>query len=117
MKRDAPLKLLSEVRDLQIVDANGRNCGICDDLELEEMANGQLVVKAMLVGPGAYRRRLPNWLLWPIEKMAGGSVARVPWQAVEKISGRIFLDRSAQSLGLGRLDDRLAKYLKRVPSL
>jgi sporulation protein YlmC with PRC-barrel domain len=116
VKRDAPLKLLSEVRDLQIVDSEGRNCGICDDVELEESENGQLIVKAMIVGPGAYRYRLPMWLLRLAQALAGRSMTRVPWQAVEKVSGRIFLNRPAQSLGLGRMDDRLSQYLRQVPS-
>jgi hypothetical protein len=35
MKRDGYLKLVGEVRDLQIVDASGRRCGIADDIEFE----------------------------------------------------------------------------------
>src|SRR4051812_37422520 len=57
MRADGPLKLLSEVRDLQIVDSEGCMCGICDDVELSD----ELELTALLVGPGAYRHRLPAW--------------------------------------------------------
>ena len=115
MKRLDPLKLLSEVRDLQIVDKDGRNCGICDDIELDGAPGEALTVSALLVGPGAYARRLPKWAHRLVVSLAGNRMVRVPWQSVEKISGRIYLSVTAESLGLRRTEDRLASAMKRVP--
>lgn len=115
MRRDSPLKVLSEVRDLQIVDKNGRNCGICDDVEFEGGPGEPLRIRALLVGPGAYSQRLPKWAGKLITSVAGRSVVRVPWDAVDKISGRIFLSVTGESAGLRRTEDRLVKLLKRAP--
>ena len=115
MRRDAPLKLLSEVRDLQIVDCDGRNCGICDDIELEGGPGEALRVAALLVGPGAYERRLPKWAARITNRIAGRALVHVPWDNIEKISGRIFLSVTGEAAGLRRTENRLTRMLKRVP--
>ena len=115
MRRSDPLKLLSEVRDLQIVDKDGRNCGICDDIELDGAPGEALTIGALLVGPGAYARRLPTWVHRLIGHVAGSGIVRVPWDAVEKISGRIHLSVSAETVGLRRTEGRLINRLKQVP--
>ena len=115
MRAHAPLKALSEVRDLQIVDVDGRNCGICDDIEFEGGPGERLRVRALLVGPGAYTRRLPGWASKFTTFVAGRSVVRVPWEVVERVTGRIFLSVTAESVGLRRTEDRLVKLLKRAP--
>jgi sporulation protein YlmC with PRC-barrel domain len=115
MRPDDPLKLLSEVRDLQIVDREGHNCGICDDVELDGAPGRPLKVAALLVGPGAYAHRLPNWVSRTIAKLAGHRMARVPWSAVDKISGRIYLSVVAETVYLRKTEDRLQTIFKRIP--
>jgi sporulation protein YlmC with PRC-barrel domain len=115
MRPDDPLKLLSEVRDLQIVDKDGLNCGICDDVELEGAPGEPLKIAALLVGPGAYTHRLPNWLSRAISSVAGRRMARVPWNAVDKISGRIYLAVTGEAVGLRKVEDRLQSTFKQLP--
>ena len=115
MKPNGSLKLLAEVRDLQIVDKDGRSCGICDDIELDG-GPGKLAIKALLVGPGAYEGRVPNWLFWLIKRIAGSRIARVPWSAVDKISARIFLNVTAEEVGLRKVEDRWVRKLQKVPT-
>jgi len=115
MRRDDPLKLLSEVRDLQIVDCEGRNCGICDDVELEGEPGARLTVTALLVGPGAYAHRLPRWASRLVTPMVGRRVVRVPWNSIEKISGRIYLSVKGGAAGLRKIEDRLETVFKRIP--
>lgn len=115
MRRDDPLKLLAEVRDLQIVDKDGLNCGICDDVELEGGAGGPLVITALLVGPGAYTHRLPKWLSRAIVSVAGKRITRVSWNAIDKITGRIYLTVTAESLGLRQTEERLQRAFKGIP--
>jgi sporulation protein YlmC with PRC-barrel domain len=116
VKPDGALKLLAEVRDLQIVDKDGRNCGICDDIELEGGPGKALRIKALLVGPGAYEGRVPTWLFWLIERIAGSRMTRVPWSAVDKISARIFLNVTGEEVGLRKVEDRWVRKLQKVPT-
>ena len=53
MNIDAPLKLVSQLLDLPIIDSNERWCGIVDDIELDGVAGKDMRIKALLVGPGA----------------------------------------------------------------
>lgn len=116
MKPDGSLKLLAEVRDLQIVDKDGKNCGICDDIELEGAPGKPLRIKALLVGPGAYEGRVPKWLFWLIKRVAGSRVTKVPWSAVDKISARIFLNVRGEDVGLREVEDRWVRRFEKVPT-
>jgi hypothetical protein len=107
MKASGRMHLLGDVRDLQLVDCNEENCGIADELELEGSAGGKLRVKAILVGPGAWRSRLPRWAAWLASLVAGDNMVRVPWGEVESIASVVRLRRSAAELGLGGADRRL----------
>ena len=109
MKRpDGHLKLVSEVRDLQIVDRDGRKCGIADDVELDGKPGGPLKIKAILVGPGAWTGRLPDWVLAAVGRIAGRRVVRVPWSKVHSIDAMIHLSATASELGLS-VDERKAE--------
>ena len=116
MKPDHAIKLISEVRDLQIVDSEGRNCGICDDIVFEGKAGGALTVSALLVGPGAYSGRLPRWACALVRLIAGEHVVRVPWAKVDKVTSRIFLTDRGEVLGLHRTENRLRRALMKVPT-
>lgn len=110
-------KLVGEVRDLQIVDRDDQNCGICDDLEFEGGPGGRLVIKALLVGPGALAPRLPRGLAAILRWVAGGKVTRIPWEDVESISGRIRLKKTADAYHLHAIDHRLARPMRKIPAL
>ena len=81
--------------DHQIVDSEGRRCGKVDDLELEGVREGKPVVAAILVG----RRRQVH----------------VPWDRVEKVDSAVHLKGNAGELRLGRGDDRLRRFVERIP--
>jgi len=115
MRPDGPLKLAGEVRDLQIVDADGVHCGIADDLEFEGEPGRPLRVRSILVGPGACERRLSGWLAALVRRIFGDSVVRVPWNEVKHITGRITLKRSGTVYGLLKTEERFAAFVKRIP--
>jgi sporulation protein YlmC with PRC-barrel domain len=115
VKRDDTLKLAGEVRDLQIVDSEGLHCGICDDIEFRGKPGEPLTVAGLLVGPGAYKGRLPHWAFALARAIAGDRIVRVPWSAIDRITGRIFLNATGESLGLRRSEDRLQKRFGKVP--
>ena len=78
MKVGGPIKLVSQLLDLPIIDIDERWCGIVDDVEFAGSAGKEMRIKALLVGPGAYAGRMPNWLFWIVQKTAGDRIARVP---------------------------------------
>ena len=117
MKPEGTLKLISGVRDLQIVDADGVKCGIVDDIEFAGEPGEPLHVAAILVGPGAYERRLPGWAYWLVKRMAGRRVTRVPWSAVASITSVVKLSVAARDAGLGRAEDRARAYVPRAGAM
>ena len=116
MKKTGSLKLVGEVRDLQIVDSEGRNCGVCDDIAFAGRPGEALSVEALLVGPGAYRNRLPRWMFFLVRMIAGEKTVRVPWSAVDKVTARIYLTERGETVGLRRTEDRLERLFRKVPT-
>lgn len=114
MKATDRLGLIDEVRDLQIIDVDGCNCGIVDDVELDGAAGGELVIAAVLVGPGAYASRLPRWAMWLVRRVAGDGCVRVPWDEVESITNILCLRRRAAELGLACAEGAALRLLPRV---
>ena len=117
MKASGRLKLVSGVRDMQIVDSDGRNCGIVDDIEFEGKPGGPLRVKAVLVGPGGYSKRLPRWWMALVRLVAGDSMVRVPWSAVDHVTSRVHLNAPASKLRLARNEARAERMLPPVGCL
>ena len=115
MKRQGSLKLVGEVRDLQIVDASGKRCGIADDIEFEGGVGGSLKVSALVVGPGAYASRLPRWIFWLMKISVGAHVTKVPWKAVSRITATIELEGDAEEYGLRKIEDQLKQIMSSIP--
>jgi sporulation protein YlmC with PRC-barrel domain len=114
MKQGQVIRIYSELRDLEIFDSEGELCGIADEIELD---GDPLAVTAILVGPGAYGPRLPTPLRTLVRWIAGDGCVRVPWNAVEHVTSRISLNRPAETLGLTRVERKLAPLLHKVPAL
>lgn len=113
MKPTGRFNLAADVRDLQIVDKNDEGCGIVDDIEFEGAPGETLRIKALLVGPGTYGARLPGWLAWLMQKLAGKGLVRVPWDKVEAIGSVVRLAGTASELGLGRAERKARRALER----
>jgi hypothetical protein len=111
LKPDAQIKLVSQLLDLPLVDKDDRWCGVVDDVELEGSAGRQMRIKALLVGPGAYRGRLPAWLFAFVCRVAGDRVAKVPVARIEKIAAVVHLDCAAEKLGLHVTEDRVRPWI------
>jgi sporulation protein YlmC with PRC-barrel domain len=115
MSTSGELDLAYGVLDHQLVDSEGRRCGKVDELELDGKAGEELRVVALLVGPGAWRGRLPG----PFARLAGRlfarQIVRVPWEAVEAVEAAVHLSNTASELGLGCGDDGWRKRIARIP--
>jgi sporulation protein YlmC with PRC-barrel domain len=80
---DANLHLM----DRQIVDNDGRMVAKVDDVELEEQADGRIVVTALLTGPGALGPRL------------GGATGFVTTNTWSRLAGRAGKDPKRIDIG------------------
>ena len=104
---DAALHLL----DRQIVDPDGRLVAKVDDVELQEAADGRLVVAALLTGPGALGPRLGGrigeWVvavwrrLHPSPEPAPG---RIPISDVVGVASAIHVGRRRTALAVDGLE-------------
>lgn len=112
-----PLKLVSQLLDLPIIDLDERWCGIVDDVELKGEARKRMQISALLVGPGAYKGRLPHWLFWIARRIAGERMTRVPVEEISEIGAVVKLRSRAEALGLHATEDRLRSWIPRVGAM
>ncbi|HEX6741008.1 MAG TPA: hypothetical protein VF079_04340 [Sphingomicrobium sp.] len=117
MTPEGPLKLVSELLDLPLIDSEGCYCGIVDDLEFTGGPGKPLKLKALLVGPGAYAGRLPAWAMAVVGLVAGDRIVRVPFERVVTIGPAAYLDRPAKALGLDRSEERAGRWIPRKGAL
>jgi sporulation protein YlmC with PRC-barrel domain len=108
-----PVKLVSQLLDLPIIDKSERWCGIVDDVELEGAAGKEMQVHALLVGPGAYAGRMPAWLFAIVGWMAGDGLVRVPASEVIEIGSVVKLGCTAEELGLHKSEDKARAWIPR----
>jgi sporulation protein YlmC with PRC-barrel domain len=117
MTPGSPIKLVSELLDLPLLDSEGKYCGIVDDVEFTGGAGKNLKLKALLVGPGAYERRLPAWVFWLVRRVAGDRLTRVPIGMVQTIGAVVKLECPGSDLGLHREEMRVGKWMPRKGAL
>jgi len=117
MKPADPIKLVSQLLDLPIVDKDDRWCGIVDDVEFSGGAGKELHIKALLVGPGAYEGRMPAWMFWLVRKVAGERIARVPFDEIAEIGAVVKLKTAAEPLGLHQTEDKVRAWIPRWGAL
>jgi sporulation protein YlmC with PRC-barrel domain len=112
-----PVKLVSQLVDLPIIDKDERWCGIVDDVELAGAAGKEMRVKALLVGPGAYRGRMPGWAFWLVRKIAGDRMVRVPVDEIIEIGSVVKLKSTARKLKLHQVEDKARSWIPREGAL
>jgi len=117
MKPGSPIKLVSELLDLPLYDSDGKFSGIVDDVELEGAPGKALRLKALLVGPGAYSGRLPQWAMRPVKRIAGERITRVPMDRIRNIHDAVNLDCPGSALGLHKSEKAAARWLPRKGAL
>ena len=117
MNLRGPIKLVSQLIDLPIVDKDERWCGIVDDVELAGSAGKEMRVKALLVGPGAYEGRMPGWLFWLVGKIAGDRMARVPVDKIVAIGSRVKLSCAAEDIRLHAVENKVRAWIPRWGAL
>ena len=104
-----------DVLDHEVVDAHQVPCGMVDDIEVEFEPRCGLRPVALLLGPGAWQRRLPRWLARVAHALCGGGERRLPWSAIAYIDERIALRATAEELGLDSVDRRWSRRFQGRP--
>jgi sporulation protein YlmC with PRC-barrel domain len=99
--------------DHQLMDSEGRRCGNIDDLELDGVSAGEPRVVAILTGSPAWRGRGVVGRL--AASIARGGLVRVPWEEVAEIESCVQLRKTAKELRLGRGDDRVRRWIEKIP--
>ena len=117
MTPDSPIKLVSELLDLPLIDSEGKYCGIVDDVDFSGGAGRELELKALLVGPGAYAGRMPRVAMAIIELVAGDRIVRVPMDQVRTITDSVHLECPGRDLGLHRDEIRVGRWIPRKGAL
>ena len=117
MRPDGKIKLVSQLLDLPLYDSDGKYCGIVDDVEFTGGPGKKLQVKALLVGPGAYKGRLPGWAMWVVGKIAGDGIAKVPFGRIRTIAATVELDCPGSEVGLLKSERRAAAWIPRKGAL
>ena len=88
---DDSIHLLRDVLDHDVVDAHQLPCGCVDDIEVELDTRTGFRPVALLIGPGAWQRRLPLWLARLARGVVGDAEIRVPWSEIVHIGERVAL--------------------------
>ena len=109
------LDIARQVLDRQLVDSNNVPCGKVDDVEVRCGADGQLKIRALLVGNGAASDRLPELFKAISLMLFGRRVVRVPWSEVSVITQHIKLSSRADKLGLGELESVAGRLINKLP--
>ncbi len=112
--------LLYDIVDKQLVDAAGERCGRVDDVVL---VGDPPRVTHLVVGMGREHRsrlgRLVHAVAARLYRACGGSLplepVQVPWAEVAEWNGTIQLRRRDRDLGLRRLEDQVARVVRRWP--
>ena len=108
-----PVKLVSQLIDLPIIDRDERWCGIVDDIELSGGPGKETRVAALLVGPGAYSGRLPSWVFNLVRMVASDRMVRVPAAEIIEIGSVVKLKCRAEKLKLLQGENRLRAWIPR----
>ena len=115
MKPDSLIKLVANLLDLPVIDTDGCYCGIVDDVEFS--GSKELKLKALLVGPGAYRGRLPPLLFWLVREVTGERIVRVPIANIRTIGSAVMLDCPGTELGLQKSETAAAKWIPKTGAM
>ena len=106
MKAADPAAVVKAYRDLALFDRHDEQCGIVDDVECAEREPGVWEMTALIVGPGAWKRRRPRWLT---HMLPGRRLTRIDAADVASTGDRVRLLKLAEDLGLAPLEQKLLR--------
>jgi sporulation protein YlmC with PRC-barrel domain len=108
---DLGLRLLDD----QLLDADQHRCGRVDDIQLRGGPGRRTEVSALLVGPGAWTRRLRRPFAYLVDGAGPDYVHCIPWSEVTRVGTSVALARPAKDLGLETADGRNIQWVASPP--
>lgn len=114
-QRPPYLDVVRMLLDHPLLDSDYVECGKVDDVEVEIMDDGTLRATAIFTGPGAALEHLPDWAGWFARKIFGKRTVRLPWAEIALLEHRIKLRSTAEALKLVPSEQRVARWLAKIP--
>ncbi len=90
--------------DDQLFDSDEHRCGRVDDIQIKGAPGEHTQVDALLVGPGAWPRRLRRPFAYAVDGLGPDYMHCVPWSEVIRVGTSVGLSRPAKELGLEMAD-------------
>lgn len=116
------IRLIAEVLDKQVVDANGNNAGKVDGMILEVRDGAPPRVVAIEISPitflARFSRRLATWYAKRDARLGRGrgTPFRIPWQNIQRSKLSVVIDRAVDDTPINAFEDWLrAKIVERIP--
>jgi hypothetical protein len=112
---------LGEILDQQLLDREERPMGMVDGLALEVRDRRPPKVTHILVGGVTLARRLSppiRWLVLWFARRYGvrrGEPYRIPWSAVRDVGVNITVDLDARDTPALYWEDRIGRFVRRLP--
>jgi sporulation protein YlmC with PRC-barrel domain len=101
--------------DDQLFDAKEHRCGRVDDVQLKGSPGAKTEVAALLIGPGAWTRRLRRPFAYLVEGLGPDYMHVVSWDEVTAIGTAVSLAHTAGELGLEGNDGRNVQWVGSPP--
>jgi hypothetical protein len=103
--------------DRQLVDSEDRRCGKVDDLEIEGEPGEEAMVVGIVSGPEALRAGKHGPMGWLLARWFAGKddTALVHLDTIDELGPKITLKLPARELGLGKGDERVGDFIRRIP--
>lgn len=116
------IRLIAEVLDKQVVDANGDSAGRVDGMILEVRDGAPPRVVAIEVSPitllARFNRRLANWYAKRDARLGPGrgTPYRIPWKDVQRSKLSVEISAAVDDTPINAFEDWLrAKIIDRIP--
>jgi sporulation protein YlmC with PRC-barrel domain len=114
MKEDE-IRLGAQILDREVIDSEFFPCGKIDDVEFEGEPGKPLKITTIILGCGAWSKRLPASLQLLVQKSFGSKEIRFPWEQIKGIGSHIQLRSNVYDLKLDLPDLTIAPKFRKLP--
>lgn len=109
------IRLGAQILDREVLDSEFFPCGKIDDVEFKGEPGKPLQITAIVLGSGAWSKRLPAALQLITEKTIGSEEMLIPWDQIKGIGSHIQLRSNVFDLKLNVSDLKLAPKFRKLP--
>jgi sporulation protein YlmC with PRC-barrel domain len=113
--KDDEIRLRAQILDREVIDSEFFPCGKIADVEFKGEPGKPLRISTILLGPGAWSKRLPASLQLLVEKTLGTEEMQIPWEQIKGVGSHIQLRSNVFDLKLNVPDLKIAPKLRKLP--